>query len=402
MVAELLRAAWQITLSLAPWLLAGAGLAGLLHGVLPPRFVHGHLQGPWGVVKAVALGVPLPLCSCGVIPAGLGLKRDGASDGAAVGFLVSTPQTGVDSILVSASFLGLPFALFKVASAAVTGLVAGWLTDALEGREARRPEVAATLEPPSGGRGPRAMALHALDILRSIWHWLVLGIAASAAISVFAPPGSLAGLAAWGTLGAGLAALAVSLPLYVCATASVPVAASLVAAGLPAGAALVFLMAGPASNVATVGAVYRTFGRRTLAIYLGTLVVGSLGLGMLFDWVVPGAGAAAAALHTHGASHWTAAAAVVLLALLAFFALEALARRVGRRVRPGDTEPVHELAIQGMVCAGCVGRVERALAATAGVTSATVTLEPGRAVVRGEVDDQSLRQAIAAAGYRVP
>ena len=125
----MLNAIWSILLDLAPWLLLGAGVASALHIWLPPGLLQRHLSGYAGVAKAVALGVPMPLCSCGVIPAGLGLKKDGASDGAALGFLISTPQTGVDSILVSASFLGWPFALFKVGAATVTGLVGGWLVE---------------------------------------------------------------------------------------------------------------------------------------------------------------------------------------------------------------------------------------------------------------------------------
>lgn len=399
MIQELLSAAWQVLLSLAPWLFAGAAIAGLLHGLLPRRFIRSHLRGPAGVAKAVALAVPMPLCSCGVIPAALGLKRDGASDGAAIGFMIATPQTGADALLVSARFLGWPFALFALASTAVTGLVGGWLTEAFGGQE--RAKLAPPPPEPEGDRGPRGMALHALDILRSIWLWLVVGIAVSAAITVFVPPGTLTGLGAWGPLGAGLLALAVSLPLYVCATASVPIAASLVAAGMPPGAALVFLMAGPATNVSTLGAVYRGFGRRVLAIYLGTLVVASLTLAMLFEGVLPSAGVAAATVHEHAAAPWEIAAAVGLLALLAFFALEDLRRLFSRRATKTTAEPVHELAVEGMVCQSCVGRVERALAATEGVTSAAVTLEPGRAVVRGEVDAGRLEEAIVAAGYRV-
>ncbi len=401
MLSELLTAAWQVLLSLAPWLFAGAAIAGLLHGFLPRRFVRGHLRGFGGVAKSVALGVPMPLCSCGVIPAALGLKRDGASDGAAIGFMIATPQTGADALLVSARFLGWPFALFALASTALTGLVGGWLTEAFG---AARPQEAAPAGPPEAeeDRSPRGMALHALDILRSIWRWLVLGILVSAAITVFVPPGTLTGLGAWGPLGAGLLALAVSLPLYVCATASVPIAASLVAAGMPAGAALVFLMAGPATNVSTLGAVYRGFGRRVLAIYLGTLVVASLSLAMLFEWVIPSAGAVAAAVHQHDATVWEVGAAIALLALLGFFALEDLRRLRSRRASRSTPEPVHELAVEGMVCEGCVRKVERALSSTDGVTGATVTLDPGRAVVRGDIDDQRLREAIAAAGYRVP
>ena len=127
---------WMVWLELAPWLRLGASIAAILHVVLPPSFVRRQFKGAGGVVKAVVLGVPMPLCSCGVIPAALGLKKEGASDGSAVGFLISTPQTGVDSILVSASFLGWPFAAFKLASAAALGLVGGLVTDRLSpGRE---------------------------------------------------------------------------------------------------------------------------------------------------------------------------------------------------------------------------------------------------------------------------
>ncbi|MCA9710868.1 MAG: permease, partial [Myxococcales bacterium] len=252
----LLHAMGSVMLALAPWLLLGAAVAGLLHVLLPEGFVHRHFAGRGGVVKAVALGVPLPLCSCGVIPAGLGLRRDGASPGASVGFLISTPQTGVDSMLVSASFLGWPFALLKVGAAVVTGVVGGWLTDAVHAQ----PEATA----PGGSSGAAAMdrslrgaVAHGLDVLRTIWRWVLVGVVASAAIEVLVPPRVFAMLTGAGEVWALLTVLALSLPLYVCATASVPIAAALVAGGFPPGAALVFLMAGPATNVATLGAVYR-------------------------------------------------------------------------------------------------------------------------------------------------
>ena len=110
---SLLHNTWVILHELAPWLLLGAVLSAFIHKFLPSGFIHRQLQGNTGVLKAVFLGIPLPLCSCGVIPAGLGLKRDGSGDGPTIGFIISTPQTGVDSLLVSASFLGWPFAIFK-------------------------------------------------------------------------------------------------------------------------------------------------------------------------------------------------------------------------------------------------------------------------------------------------
>ena len=133
--------------------------------LLPSDFVRRSLRGRAGVLKAALLGVPLPLCSCGVIPAGLGLKKDGASNGAAVGFLISTPQTGIDSILVSASFLGWPFALFKVVSAFALGLVGGLVTDAVDPGVEETPAPDAVAKARTWGDGLE----HAIDMIRTIW-----------------------------------------------------------------------------------------------------------------------------------------------------------------------------------------------------------------------------------------
>jgi len=314
---EFLLAMWSTWLQLAPWLLLGAAVAGGLHAFLPKDFVARQLRGNFGVLKAVLVGVPLPLCSCGVIPAGLGLKRDGAGDGAALGFMISTPQTGVDSILVSASFLGWPFALFKVFAAAITGLLGGWWS----GRAGEPLDHAATdalFETGNRTRGVGSLVPHALELLQSIWRWVLFGVLASAAIDVLLPSEVLVGWSRLGTLGASLAVLVVSLPLYVCATASVPIAASLVSGGMPVGAALVFLMAGPATNVATIGAILKAFGRRTLAIYLGVIVIGSVAFGWAFDRVFESWTGAPG--HAHGAEAWEIAAALLLLAIFVHFA----------------------------------------------------------------------------------
>ncbi len=119
MLLTYLENAWDVTLELAPWLLLGVVIAGILHVFMPQDFVRTHLGHSRfsHVVKACLFGVPMPLCSCGVIPAAAGLKKEGASNGATVGFLISTPQTGVDSFAVSAALLGWPFALVKVVAA---------------------------------------------------------------------------------------------------------------------------------------------------------------------------------------------------------------------------------------------------------------------------------------------
>lgn len=395
-------AAWDVLVELAPWMLLGTFIAGLVHVLLPSGFVRRRLRGPGGVLKAVGIGVPLPLCSCGVIPAGLGLKKDGASDGACIAFLISTPQTGVDSILVSGSFLGWPFALFKVLVAAVTGIVGGWLVDALPSHQDRAAKIPASQAAQPGPRGLRELLAHGLDIVRSIWLWLVFGVLVSAAINVFVPNSYLSGLGSLGILPSAVAALAVSIPLYVCATASVPIAAALVAGGLPTGAAMVFLIAGPATNVATIGAVYRQFGGRVVAIYLGTIIAGSVLGAVAYDAVLSGMATRTAAAHHHQTHPWwTQASGLVLLGLFAWFAV-ADVRGWWRRRMSGTTGSQIELriAVQGMRCANCVAHVERALQKLAGVESCIVRLDPGDAVVRGTAEEAAVRQAIRNAGYQ--
>lgn len=388
-------ALWDTWLELAPWFLLGVAGAVLLHRTLPRDFAERRLRGPAAVPTSVLLGVPLPLCSCGVLPTALGLRENGASRGASVGFLISTPQTGVDSILVSASFLGLPFALFKLGSAAVMGLVGGFLADAVGGPD----EAAAATSRTSASRPTWRQSLsHGLEILDMVLPWVVLGVVVSAALTAFVPEAVWTQLQSFGVLGGMLVALALSLPLYVCATGSVPIAAALVANGLPAGAALVFLMAGPATNAGTIGALTKHFGLRTTIIYVAVIVAGSLGLGWAFSLVwTPEV--SVGAHHEHRA-WWAVASGIALLGFLAKYVYE-IGRSKWSRWRSSGDAPAHELPVQGMTCGGCVRKVESALLAEPGVEGATVEREPGRAIVRGRVSREALVRAVEQAGFRV-
>lgn len=390
---------WAVLLELAPWLLVGATVSGLIHVMLPHDFVRRHLSGRGSIIKAVALGVPLPLCSCGVIPAGLGLKRDGASDAAALGFLISTPQTGVDSILVSAAFLGWPFALFKVGAATITGLMGGWLTEHFGGE--RKPFSSEGTEPSDPTqRGWRDAIDHGEDLIRTIWGWLLFGVVISAAISTWVSTDGLMSLSEWGPVLTMLLMLVISLPLYVCATASVPIAASLVAGGMPTGAALVFLMAGPATNVATIGAIHRAFGGRVLGLYLGTIISGSLGLGLLYDAWLPTTVTAVAG-HGDHMSWWAVGSAALLVFLIGKYAIsDGLSWLNMRHAANHTSEGRVTLAVQGMTCGGCVARLERELKAADGVNLVAVSLEPGQAIVEGTLNQAQVAALIDATGFK--
>ena len=392
-VQTFIRETWHILLELSPWLLFGMLLAGILHVLLPSGFIRRHLGGSGfsSVLKSVAVGVPMPLCSCGVIPTAIGLRKDGASKGAATGFLISTPQTGVDSILVSATFLGWPFAIFKVISALLSGLIGGLFVNYTENAkngnlnnvahppssvlcdtnaqpgaaepqdsdntcnchseaEARRisapcnnemlheacprakrrtqhdnsqlPQTEKEPEAQATGfysKTKEAFSFGMIQLLGDIYKWLIVGVLTAALVSTFISPGRLQNLP-WtqGLLGM-IAMLLISLPMYVCATASVPLAASLVTAGMSPGAALVLLMAGPTTNIATMGAIFRSFGKTVLAIYLATVIVMSVSMGLLFNWLlldIP-----SAKEHMHSIPSWLEViSATGLLILLAWFA----------------------------------------------------------------------------------
>jgi uncharacterized membrane protein YraQ (UPF0718 family)/copper chaperone CopZ len=412
-MGDYFRLAWETTAMLAPWLFLGLGLAGVLHVLLPAQFIVRHLgRGSFAnVVKAALFGVPMPLCSCGVIPAAIGLKKEGASDGAATSFLISTPQTGVDSVMVCAAFLGWPFALFKVASAFATGIVGGVLVnvtspDGGHGQQAIAPPAgqADKTKPP---KLKRIFDFAINDLLYGIWRWILLGILISAALSHFLPSDAFAGAAWTRGLPGMFLMLALSVPLYVCATGSVPIAASLIAAGLSPGTALVFLMAGPATNAATLGAVYKTFGRRITVIYLSVIVVGSMALGLAFNWVLGDATG-------HMGGHATAPGPMATVAALALtLCLPAFAWRDWqdwRRSRKTLVSPVGgektlsvlNLTVTGMTCQMCVGHVRRALEAQPHVQSVEIDLDSGRVLVQGcHLDEHRLREAVEEAGYAV-
>ncbi len=404
MIMDFLQNLWQVFLDLSPSLLLGLLLAGTLHAYLPKGLVHRGMSRPdlTSVLRAALIGVPMPLCSCGVVPAALALRNEGASKGASTSFLISTPQTGVDSLLVSASLLGWPFALFKLAAALVTGLIGGGLVNRFTRHEESLPLAEATSATVSGSR-PREVVRYAVyELMGVIDLWILAGVVAAALITSLVPADYFSDRA-WSTGIVGmLMVLTISLPLYVCTTGSVPIAASLIAAGMPAGSALVFLMAGPATNVATIGAVYRALGGRVLAIYLGTVIAMSIGLGLGFDSIL-GDTTQIHATHLHGTDWISFVSAVLVIALMLYLST----RRIGNRIAESkatrdaaDTDLV--LQVDGMTCQHCVGRVKQTLEGFESVTQANPSLSSGQVRIHGEhLDASTLIAAVEKAGYKV-
>jgi uncharacterized membrane protein YraQ (UPF0718 family)/copper chaperone CopZ len=399
---------WTVTAQMAPYLLLGFLIAGLLSVYVSPAWLERHLGGRgWGPIwRAALLGVPLPLCSCGVIPVAASLRRHGASKAATTSFLLSTPQTGVDSIAVTGAVLGPVFAVLRPVIALVTGLVGGGLVRAVT----RAEETTATAAPSQvadlGPRWRRVLAYGFEVLPRDIGRALVVGILLAALITVLVPPGALAGVLGGGIVPI-LVMIAVGMPLYVCATGSVPLAASFIHAGVSPGAALAFLIAGPATNAAAFTTLHRVLGRRTLVVYLGTVAASALVAGLLVNALLPVGSLHIPSLHAghvHGErlgwfAHLSAAVLVVVMAW-ALRPARCAADKTPVTEGADDMERL-DLAVQGMTCAHCRGSVERALAEQPGVAAVVVDLVGGRAVVRGEgLDAAALIAAVEALGFR--
>ena len=283
---------------MAPYLLLGFFFAGLLRAFVPKSIYRKHLapRNMKSVVKAALLGIPLPLCSCGVIPTSVGLRREGASHGACTSFLIATPQTGVDSIAATYSLMGLPFAIVRPIAALFTSMFGGWLVNkfAHEDETLSEETTKETAEcncdqhpsPSFWNNFISAMRYAFVEMLQDVGKWLVVGLLIAALITVAVPNEWLAALHDYKLLNM-LIVLAVAIPMYVCATGSIPIAVSLMAKGLTPGAALVLLMAGPAVNSASMLVVGKVFGRRTLRLYLTAIITGAVVFGLCIDYLLP-------------------------------------------------------------------------------------------------------------------
>ncbi len=390
---------------MSPYLLLGFLVAGILHAFVPRGVYSKYLAGNdfRSVALAAVFGVPLPLCSCGVIPAAMSMRREGASRAATVSFLISTPQTGADSILATGSLLGLPFALLRPVAAFVTALVGGVAVGATAGDE-KAEDVAAVGNGPAcrlsfGGKCLEALRYGFVDMIQDIGRWLVVGLIVAGLITVFLPDDFFASFAAF-PLADMLLVLALSVPMYLCATGSIPIAAALMLKGLSPGAALVLLMAGPATNAAAIMVVGKVLGRKTLLVYLASIAAGAIGFGLLIDYVLPVEWfAIAQAEHTAAccgvadAGFLKTASSVSLVCLLA-------ATVVMKYLKPKkDMKMQNVYRIKGMMCNHCKNNVEKSLAAVEGVTAVRVDLSEGTARVDGDADAAKIIETIERLGY---
>ena len=295
----------------SPWLLLGLLIAGLMKSWVPTQILSQHLgEGKLAIVKAAIIGAPLPLCSCGVIPVATELRRSGASASATSSFLVATPETGVDSVSVSYALLGPVFAIYRPITAILSAIITGLLVSTVKKEDISLPKSSMdkrksccaskhTPEPEvvkvsccdsknQANKSENVLSktisgIHyaATKLIDDIIIWLLVGLIFATLIKTFLPESFL--LSYGSGLGAMLVMIAISIPMYICATASTPVAAGFILAGISPGTALVFMMAGPATNISTLGVIKNEMGSGVLIRYLLGISLSAIGFGLLLD-----------------------------------------------------------------------------------------------------------------------
>lgn len=407
---------------MSPYLLLGFLLAGIMHAFVPGMVYSRYLGGKGfrSVFFGALFGVPLPLCSCGVIPTAMSLRKEGASKGATTAFLISTPETGIDSIIATYSLLGLPFAILRPLAAFCNALFGGWLINRFDKDDAPAEnhscgcckDEAAEAHSTLWARLCEALKFGYIEMMQDIGKWLLIGLVVAGLITVCVPDDFFA-LFRGNTQLSMLLVLCIAIPMYICATGSIPIAVALMLKGLTPGAALVLLMAGPACNMASILVINKVMGRKTLLLYLSSIILMAIFWGHIVDYLLPAAWFGTGILsdaccHAEGTS-WFHIACSIVLGLLLINALF-ISRMCHCHCQAHDTHSDNNCStinnnamktylIEGMNCNHCRAAAEKAILGVPGVTTATVSLENKEAHVEGDADPESICKAVQEIGF---
>lgn len=430
---------------MSPYLLLGFLLAGLMHSFVPGSIYSRYLSGGdiKSVLYAALFGIPLPLCSCGVIPTAMSLRREGASKGAAVSFLIATPQTGIDSIIATFSLMGLPFAIVRPIAALITAVFGGQMVNIANRNEPVAQDVQHEADSHHHhsschdnkqhnliSKIKEALSYAFLEMMEDIGRWLVVGLVVAGLITVLVPDSFFA-IFKDNTMLSMLLVLCIAIPMYICATGSIPIAVALMMKGLTPGAALVLLMAGPACNMASILVINKVLGRRTLLTYLASIIIGSILFGVGIDmllprsWFVPSMMNGGDCCH-HDDSSWFSIGCTILLLVLLINALwqryhghshchchdngchchdeneHATCSCTDCHCHDHSDEaasPAFTFVIKGMSCNHCRNNAIKALESLPNITHAEVDLASGHASIQGTATVDEIANTLSCIGF---
>jgi len=402
---------------MSPYLLLGFFFAGLLYAFIPKQKIEKYFSGTplQSSVLASVFGIPLPLCSCGVIPTGAAFYKNGASKGGTVSFLISTPQTGVDSILATFSLMGLPFAIIRPFAALITGITGGLITSSITSNESEYKTQKSNIEE-SKTFTQKIISIFRygfVEFIQDISKWLVIGLILAAIISALIP-NEFFELLNMPPILQMLMILVVSIPLYICATGSIPLAAVLILKGISPGAAFVLLLAGPATNAATITMIGKILGKRSLFTYLGTIVIGALSFGLIIDYVLPTEWFTQIVNQHLGHNHlsdsqgknlnwWqiTSGIALTLLIVNGYIQKHLNSKQQLNNEIKNTKMETQTIKVQGMTCNHCKANVETNLTKLPFIERAVVNLSDKTVSLEGDkIEIEKAKQTIESLGYK--
>lgn len=317
------------------YLLIGLLLAGILKQIVPDDFISKHLgkNSTASVIKATILGIPLPVCSCSVIPLAQSLRKEGASKGSVQSFLISTPITGVDSILATFSFFGLVFTIFRVVSSVIIAIIVGLIQNFVE-KDDKKTEAfeeksscschcsCDSLEKTKKSFSIKEVFTYAyVTLFKDMVKPLFIGLILGALFTTFVPK-EYSSLLFENQFLTYLVIILFSMPLYVCATASLPLAAAFMLNGMSGGAAFIFLTAGPATSAVTMSVVYKLLGKTSLMIYISTIALLSLLFGFLYDTFFSELNILNFSVDIDESSIYTQISSLIVLVLLSYYLIK--------------------------------------------------------------------------------
>ncbi|MCD6322814.1 MAG: SO_0444 family Cu/Zn efflux transporter, partial [Clostridiales bacterium] len=426
MVREYFSALLSLGINMGFYMMIGLLLVGIMNIFLKKEFIANHLgkNSLWSIIKASLLGVPLPLCSCGVVPTGLYLKEKGASDSTAVSFLISTPQTGVDSIIATYGLMGATFAWYRPLAAFISGVLGGFFvkifgkkthteTTISENNEitnesytdeksnTKSSEITSTFKEKIRKSTTYAFGTFLSDI--SV-HFIV-GLLIAALISVLIPDTLLVELGINSGIWAMLVMIVIGLPMYICSTSSIPIALSLMAKGVSPGAAFVFLFMGPFTNVASLAIISRKLGKRTTVLYVVGAIITALAFGFLLDVLAPILSFPAYdEISKHSVKGaWGIIQIVVagIFFILVFYTIfkKIKANFISNKKNISSEGVVYKFKVEGMHCDGCASGLRDKLILEKRIVSADVSFTTSQAVVSGNISSDGINKLIEKAGY---
>ena len=388
----------SLFLEMSPFLMLGFLISGLLYIIISKETITNNLgkPGALSVIKAAIFGVPMPLCSCGVIPVAASLYKRGASKGATLSFLISTPQTGVDSILITYGMLGPIFAIARPVIALITGVIGGLFTEQINSEDY-------TTSIKTNHKHPKktlkdAIKYAFISLPQDIAGPLIKGILMAGLITLLIPDNFFQdyGITGWSAM---ILMAVLSIPMYICATASVPIAAGLISSGIEPGAAFVFLMAGPATNIATISVIINTLGKKIVYIYLSTIFTCSIIFGALINkFIIINLNSMN---HQMNHNNWLNILSGLLLLAVCIYAISSkfFIKDVIENLK---IKADLSFIVKGMTCNHCKETVTEAINTCDGIQDVTINLESGQTFIYGNnLNKQHIITSINNVGYSI-